>query len=137
MKSAGNPQERTVEWLSKDEKEKTFNTAALNVQWILVNLDQQNYYRVKYDENNYAYLTLELLIAHENIAIRNRAQLLDDSFNLALAGMIPYKHALDFTRYLKFEQDYVPWNAVLSELNYIDIMLYKQPQYSDWKVKIF
>ena len=134
-----NPLEKTFEWLSKDEKEKSFNISALNVDWILVNLGQQNYYRVKYadDDINYNLLATELLEAHTNIPIRNRAQLLDDSFNLALAGMIPYKFALDFTKYLKNEQDYVPWNAVLSELNYIDIMLHNQPQYPYWKVNIY
>lgn len=64
----------------------------------------------------------------------NRAQLLDDAFVVASAHLLPYKSALDLTLYLKNEKDYVPWNAVLSELNYIDTMLYNVAQYPDWKV---
>ena len=42
--------------------------------------------------------------------------------------------ALDLSMYLKAESEYVPWNAVLAELNYIDSMLYNEPEYSDWIV---
>lgn len=133
-RTGGKPTERAVEWLSKDEEQKTVTISALNVQWILVNLGQQNFYRVRYDEINYAMLADELVAAHTNLLVTNRAQLLDDAFNLALANMIPYKHALDFSVYLSKEQEYVPWAAVLSELNYIDIMLHNMKEYADWKV---
>ena len=71
---------------------------------------------------------------HSDISVRNRAQLLDDSFNLALAGKIPYKYAMDLSAYLEHERAYVPWRAVLTELDYIDIMLRWTTQFSDWKV---
>jgi aminopeptidase N len=50
--------------------------------------------------------------------------------------MLPYKSALDLSLYLKYEKEYVPWNAVLSELGYMDSMLYNQPQFSHWNVYI-
>lgn len=55
---------------------------------------------------------------------------------MALVNLIPYAQAMDLTRYLKFERQYVPWHAVLTELNYIDSMLYNFPEFANWKVKI-
>lgn len=96
-----------------------------------------DYYRVAYDDQNYALLAAELEANHASILPTNRAQLLDDAFNLALANIIPYKSAMDLTKYLKHEQEYVPWNSVLGEFNYIDNMLHNQLEYPDWKVRIY
>ena len=60
--------------------------------------------------------------------------MLDDTFNLALANLVPYAQAMDLTLYLKNEREYVPWNAVLEEFDYIDSMLYNLPEYTNWKV---
>lgn len=74
------------------------------------------------------------MVDHTRILDNNRAQILDDTFVLASVHLVPYKSALDISLYLKYEKEYVPWNAVLSELNYIDSMLYNQPQFSHWTV---
>lgn len=71
---------------------------------------------------------------HSKIALLNRAQLLDDAFTLAKVKKIPYSTALDLTLYLKNEREYVPWRSVLDELDYIDIMLHKSSEASDWIV---
>lgn len=94
-----------------------------------------DYYRVAYDEVNYELLAAQLVADHQRIKTNNRASLLDDTFILASVNLVPYKAALDLSRYLKDEIEYVPWNAVLAELNYIDTMLHNVVQYSDWKVK--
>lgn len=94
-----------------------------------------DYYRVAYDAVNYGLLANKLVKSHNVISIRNRAQILDDAFNLALANVIPYKHALDLSVYLEHEREYVPWRAALTELDYIDIMLRRVVQFSDWKVR--
>lgn len=44
------------------------------------------YYRVNYDEANWRLLTQQLLNQHTAIHVTNRAQILDDAFNLARAG---------------------------------------------------
>ena len=93
-----------------------------------------DYYRVLYDVTNYALIRDQLLIDLTRISDYNRAQLLDDTFNLALANLIPYAQAMDLTLYLRNEREYVPWNAVLDELNYIDTMLYNLPEFTNWKV---
>jgi len=89
---------------------------------------------VTYDEKNYELLNHQLISNHQVISKLNRAQILDDVFNLALADMIPYSWALNISTYLKHERDYVPWRSVLSELEYLDIMLYGSSKFDDWKV---
>lgn len=97
-------------------------------------LPNADYYRVLYDVTNYGLIRDQLLIDHTRISANNRAQLLDDTFNLALANLVPYTQAMDLTLYLRNEREYVPWNAVLDELNYIDTMLYNLPEFTNWKV---
>lgn len=43
---------------------------------------------------------------------------------------------MDLSLYLKSEREYVPWRAVLNEMDYIDIMLYKTPEFINWKVDL-
>jgi len=93
-----------------------------------------DYYRVQYDKINYDLLTQELKVQHEQFSADIRAQLLDDSFNLALAGRIPYEWALELSQYLANERKWAPWNSVLTELNYIDNMLHNRQEYADLKV---
>ncbi len=95
-----------------------------------------DYYRVAYDKDNYRLITEQLMDDHEQIVPNNRAQLLDDTFILASVHTVPYKRALDLSLYLAQEKEYVPWNAVLAEFNYIDSMLHNQAQFPDWTVII-
>ena len=51
--------------------------------WLLGNINATGYYRVTYDERNWRLLKDQLLFDHEVFTPSNRAQLLDDAFNLA------------------------------------------------------
>ncbi|EFX81628.1 hypothetical protein DAPPUDRAFT_317254 [Daphnia pulex] len=122
------------DWLSVDQISKTLpNLGAAANQWVIFNIDQQNYYRVAYDTSNYAMIRDQLMMDHQKFSDNNRGQLLDDAFNLALVELIPYATALDLTLYLKYEREYVPWHAALSEFNYIDTMLYNFVEFPNWK----
>lgn len=94
------------------------------------------FYRVVYDDTNYGLITKQLMNDHLKISLTNKAQLLDDAFTLASAGIIGYTHALNLASYLAQELDYIPWAAVAEELDYIDTMFYTQQQHVDWKVSI-
>jgi len=124
---------KSTAWISESDASQTIANVATTNQWVIFNVDQENYYRVLYDVINYALIRDQLLIDHTRISDYNRAQMLDDTFNLALANLIPYAQAMDLTLYLKNEREYVPWNAVLDELNYIDSMLYNLPEFTNWK----
>lgn len=45
------------------------------------------------------------------IATKNRAQILNDALNLAAVGYLDYNTALNLTKYLLNEDEYLPWAA--------------------------
>lgn len=71
----------------------------------------------------------------EQIHPINRAQIVDDAMNLALAGRLDYRTALDIINYLVHERKFVPWKAGLLALGYIDSMLSKGAYYLEYKVR--
>ncbi|XP_046442871.1 aminopeptidase N-like [Daphnia pulex] len=123
----------TTAWMSTKTRQ-LVTLAATKDQWVIFNVDQAGFYRVAYDETNYGLIADQLIADHLRISIMNRAQLLDDAFVLAKVEKISYTIAFDLTLFLKYERKYVPWRAVLDELNYIDTMFYKESQYADWKI---
>lgn len=121
------------------------------------------FYRVNYDEENWKLLVkyLQNPNLYSRIAPANRAQLVDDALNLArgnvtlknnnkkrqtkyltqkcyyncnVGGRLNYKTALDITRYLAHENDYVPLKSAMNALNFIDAMLMKGGEYHKLKV---
>lgn len=64
----------------------------------------------------------------------NRAQIVDDALTLARAGKLDYRIALNLTRYLVHEFEYVPWRSALGALNFIDSMMATGPDYYLFKV---
>ena len=121
--------------MSNTEKTKSISlVGAAQNERVIFNVDQANFYRVAYDTANYKLIADSLLADHLRVPLKNRAQLLDDAFNLALANAVSYTTALDLTAYLKNEREYVPWRSVLTELDYIDVMLRQAPEFADWKV---
>ncbi|TRY88000.1 hypothetical protein DNTS_007026 [Danionella cerebrum] len=52
-------------------------------EWVLVNLNMTGYYRVNYDTENWERLLNQLSENHQVIPVINRAQIVDDAFNLA------------------------------------------------------
>uniref|UniRef100_A0A665W2X5 Aminopeptidase n=1 Tax=Echeneis naucrates TaxID=173247 RepID=A0A665W2X5_ECHNA len=56
------------------------------------------------------------------LPVINRAQIIDDAFNLARAKIIDTTLALATTKYLSKERDYIPWESALRNLNYYILM---------------
>lgn len=77
------------------------------------------FYRVNYDKSNWDRLVSLLNVTNSTVHVRNRAQLIDDAFNLARAGMLDYATALDVSTYLRNEDDYVPWYTAVDCLSYV------------------
>ncbi|CAG0922160.1 unnamed protein product, partial [Notodromas monacha] len=97
--------------------------------WVIVNAQETGYYRVNYDATNWAMIQAQLEADHTKISTENRAQILDDAFNLARAGIISYPTALGLTKYLAKEQEFIPWRATANALAYIDKMLERSAGY--------
>uniref|UniRef100_A0A671SFS2 Aminopeptidase n=1 Tax=Sinocyclocheilus anshuiensis TaxID=1608454 RepID=A0A671SFS2_9TELE len=87
-------------------------------EWVLANLHVSGYFRVNYDLGNWERLLSQLKSDHQVIPVVNRAQILDDAFNLARASIINITLALRTTKYLLHEREYIPWEAALRNLNY-------------------
>lgn len=74
---------------------------------------------MNYDTENWKQLIRQLNISHQDIHVLNRAQLIDDSLNLARAGFLDYSTALDLSTYLQNEEDAIPWYTAIDCLSYI------------------
>jgi glutamyl aminopeptidase len=84
-----------------------------------LNAGQTGFYRVKYDKANLQALVKLLQEHHEELDSVDRAGLLDDAFNLARAGKLPYEVALDMTGYLDREEHLVPWEIASANIDFI------------------
>ncbi|XP_015239277.1 PREDICTED: aminopeptidase N-like [Cyprinodon variegatus] len=120
---------QTPKWLT--QKSDTVNEMKVTTtsDWVLVNLDVVGYYRVNYDEGNWDRLLSALSARHEDIPTINRAQLVDDAFNLARAKIIPTVRALQTTLYLKNERHYMPWQSALNNLDFFFLMFDRSEVY--------
>ncbi|XP_069030471.1 aminopeptidase N-like [Embiotoca jacksoni] len=90
--------------------------------WVLANTNVSGYFRVNYDLGNWDRLISLLNTTHQALSIINRAQIIDDAFNLARAKIISTKLALRTTKYLSKERDYIPWASALRNLDYYILM---------------
>lgn len=90
--------------------------------WVLLNTNVSGYFRVNYDLDNWDRLLSLLNTNHKTLSVLNRAQIIDDTFNLARANMINTTLALRTTKYLSKERDYIPWESALRNLNYFILM---------------
>ncbi|XP_068131340.1 aminopeptidase N-like isoform X2 [Hyperolius riggenbachi] len=86
--------------------------------WILVNINVTGYYRVNYDDGNWNRLLQQLNTDFSAIPVINRAQIIDDAFNLVRAKLIPTTRALETTKFLSKEVEYTPWQAALGSLSF-------------------
>ncbi|KAJ6638248.1 Aminopeptidase N [Pseudolycoriella hygida] len=121
---------RPFHWMRKNE-EIVIDTEISNSEWVIANMQQTGYYRVNYDLRNWDLISTYLSKSKnfEKIATTNRAQLIDDALNLARGGYLNYTTALDVTKYLVHEHEYVPWKAAINSFNFIDGMLIKGADY--------
>ncbi|XP_030623158.1 aminopeptidase N-like [Chanos chanos] len=113
--------QQPISWLlNKTETKNEMMVTGNN--WVLANVNVSGYYRVNYDEQNWNNLLNQLKTDRQSIPVINRAQLIDDAFNLARAGIIPTTSALRTTEYLSVETEYMPWESALDNLNYFYLM---------------
>lgn len=98
------------------------------------NFDFEGYYRVNYDQHNWNLIVQQLLDDPREISVINRAQLIDDAFNLARAGFLDYSVTFNLTRYLQNEIEYIPWKSAAIGLKFLDSMLCRTKIYGSFQV---
>uniref|UniRef100_A0A8C7JMP0 Aminopeptidase n=1 Tax=Oncorhynchus kisutch TaxID=8019 RepID=A0A8C7JMP0_ONCKI len=125
--------EREQHWLLQETG--ISNASVSGSEWVLANLNVSGYYRVNYDMDNWERLLNQLTTDHTVIPLINRAQIVDDAFNLARAKVINTTLALRTTRYLSQERDYIPWESALRNLNYYILMFDRGQAYGVLQVE--
>ncbi|XP_061502291.1 aminopeptidase N-like [Anopheles gambiae] len=107
----------TAGWLSS--RAAKLETPVPDDEWVVFNKQQTGYYRVNYDRRNWDLLAQALMANRNAIHRANRAQLIDDAFNLARADLLDMAVVLRLMRYLRAERDYAPWYAADKVLTYL------------------
>ncbi|XP_039306626.1 uncharacterized protein LOC105193936 [Solenopsis invicta] len=103
-------------WLGPEPQRVYINSTD---NWFIVNYKQTGFYRVNYDFSSWKALINKLNNGFEDINVLNRAQILDDLFNLARANYVEYELLLNATIYLRQETNHLPWRAFFNGLSYI------------------
>lgn len=95
------------------------------------------YFRVNYDEENWkliaSYLNSD---EHSKIPPLNKAQLLHDAFTFARSGQLSYTVALELTKYLHRETDYIALYPFYSALSFLYTRINGASNYDIFEVKI-
>ncbi|KZS09066.1 Aminopeptidase N [Daphnia magna] len=120
-------------WLAFEQPAIQISNVGASNRWVIFNVDQVGYYRVNYDDANWNMIIAQLLLDYQQISLINRAQLLDDSLNIARVNALPYAFPLELTQYLTKEQDYIPWTSALNGLSYLDLMYIRTTGYGEFK----
>ncbi|NXB45369.1 AMPN Aminopeptidase, partial [Leucopsar rothschildi] len=125
----GNNQGSGNYWLT--EVSDTNNSFTINSTWLLLNLNVTGYFRVNYNQENWDQLLNQLGTDQTVIPVINRAQIIDDAFNLARAKYINVTLALNTTLFLSREREYMPWQAALTNLKYFQQMFDRSELFGD------
>ncbi|XP_070557378.1 aminopeptidase N-like [Ptychodera flava] len=98
--------------------------------WYLVNINQNGFYRVKYEDANWNKLATYLKENdHTTIPVRTRAQLLDDAFSIANAHQMDQVYSIKLLEYLSKETDYLPLYTAILRHGYTRDMLKRTAAY--------
>nr|XP_040570898.1 thyrotropin-releasing hormone-degrading ectoenzyme-like [Lepeophtheirus salmonis] len=97
-------------WLNDTKLNQTFHDLDLTISShclypVIFNINQTGYYRINYNDENWKRIILDLRRNYTRIYKYNRAQLIDDSFSLAIAGYINYLVPFKITTYLPNEDE--------------------------------
>lgn len=115
--------------------ESTYNfTIPEDAEFYVLNVQQFGYYRVNYDEENWKAIGRKLKTPNfGNIHVVNRAQIIDDLFQLARTGALTYEFIFDIVDFVRDDTHYLPWLATFNGLSYLQQRIpndeYKQEFY--------
>lgn len=127
------------DWLECDEKNQMIRKELVDLpeedEWVIFNVQISGLYKVRYDNKNWELLIQQLTGPEfDRISTLNRAELINDALDLAWSGDQDYSIALRLLKYLKQENEYLPWRAALGTLSDVNRMLKRTSQYGQFKV---
>lgn len=122
-------------WLSCPQDKHSLENLPNDKTWVLFNIQIAGIYKINYDEHNWNLLSKTLNSEqYKKIPTLNRVQLIDDASDLAFTGALQYKVLFDLVKYLKYEDQYLPWKAALSNINSLNRQLKRTSFYGNFKV---
>lgn len=127
-------------FLLKTKSDKIADVEMDNSHWFIFNKQQTGFYRVNYDIENWSKLAATLNSKKlGTIHPSNRAQLIDDSINLAMTGHLSEDLAFGMLTYLRRESNYFPWATASHYLKIFANVLRQNDaaKFEDFKVKKF
>nr|XP_026484276.1 membrane alanyl aminopeptidase-like [Vanessa tameamea] len=96
------------------------NRGSIGDQWVIFNKQQTGFYRVNYDPYTWDLIVVALRGANRTLIHEyNRAQIVDDVFQFARAGLMSYSRAFNILSFLENETEYAPWVAALTGFNWL------------------
>lgn len=120
-----------VKWSEDNESHITFynrsETGGISLKpsnsggnvFLKINPDHIGFYRVNYEASTWDLIITNLSSNHRGFSSADRASFFDDAFALARAQLLDYGVALNLTKYLKVEKEFLPWQRVISAVSYI------------------
>lgn len=116
-------------WISNSESQITLEDIVNETEFIYINVNRTGYYRVNYDT-----LSWRLLIQNmDKFSDITRAQLIDDSFNLARANLTGYDIPITIAIFALQPTDYLSWWAYANGLEYLTNMLKREPAFENYR----
>uniref|UniRef100_A0A0K2UDX1 Aminopeptidase n=1 Tax=Lepeophtheirus salmonis TaxID=72036 RepID=A0A0K2UDX1_LEPSM len=117
-------------WLNNTKMNQTFQDTDLKKSFpclepVVFNINQTGYYRVNYNDDNWKLITRYLRLNHSRIYKYNRAQLIDDSFSLAMEGFLSYLIPFKITTYLPNEDEPLIWITFFKKLLEITKIIFR------------
>lgn len=118
-------------WLRNNDTQLVLNDVVTDDEWIYLNLNRTGYYRVNYDQLSWK----NLIKKFSTLPEITRAQLIDDSFNLARADLTNYDIPITLGLILRnaLPYDYLAWWAYGNGLEYITNMIKREPAYESYR----
>ncbi|KAG8134499.1 hypothetical protein E2320_007602 [Naja naja] len=91
--------------------------------FLKINKNHVGFYRVNYEPQVWRDLAGIMIKDHQKFSLADRAGFIDDAFALARAGLLKYADALNLTKYLVDETEYIPWQRAVVAVSYIGHMI--------------
>lgn len=120
-------------WLLRNNRTMTLASSVSSTGWVLGNYHSFGYYRVNYDDNNWANIINQLNTDHLVFNESNRALLIHDSNIFGKAGELRQVIGLQATEYLTKEDQWSPWYAADQTLAYVNLMLSQTVAFGKYK----
>lgn len=121
-------------WIISENHKKQLSIDTIKGSLKVLTYLPTGFYRVNYDFSNWQKL-IRYLKSYNYTKIHpiNRAQLIDDSYHLMLAGHVNSSVFFEIISYLKQESDYIPWypmEAIFSNMS----IFFEMPESTPVKV---